>query len=380
MLELLGIGERYMKQLICYRKRTALRIFITMFLIISIAGAVFFSTEFEQMGRMVTTMNAPQVETINDFDTAILDKGKAKVNVNYIDDTGLSYGTDSETQYSYTYTQIDGYFVIVLQDGGEKDLRLIDLPEGSTESVTFTAVKQGFHGEAIDRYAESVADYYELTQDEALQYFYPEVVRLEGYRSNLNLPLFLIGGGLVATILLYAFLSYKALNDITKNLDSYEMDRIDAESQHPIFKAKSVVLTKNYLIRTSGLKLSDQLIPLNTIAWVYRKTTTQRVYGIPAGKTHVIVLYRTTTKKVIEIPISEIDFERFIDVFDTMNLDAAIGYHDLFIALWSTCKDGELFLSKVRELRDQTHDDVVDVEVNETQDDSAQEDEKPEDN
>ncbi|MEG0328160.1 MAG: DUF6709 family protein [Erysipelothrix sp.] len=341
-----------MKELIKKRKRNANRIlWITLAIIIGLS--LIMSGPAKQVLNSYKSFQAKDVDEIMSlYDT--LESGKpARINTDGLDDSGYYYGSKNKAEFTYTLAYFDDIIVIVKQPGYDKYLNLFD-DEGSlvVENIKQTSISQEGQYRIIEDFAEYLEVEPELIEDE----FYPFVVGAVGITSYSTIYLTSIGLVLAVGLALFFYKHYRALNDLEKEFNADEMDRIDEEMHDALFRHKNMILTPHYLICFKGMNIKQQVIPIDSLGWVYKVITTTRVYGIPTGSTYALQVCINHCKKELTINMSEPDVERVIEFLGEMDTKAVLGFHKSFRGAWNRSRDVNQFREEIG------IDDIVDNE------------------
>lgn len=332
-----------MKELIKKRKRNANRIlWITLAIIVGLS--IIMSGPANQVLNSYKSFQAKDVDEIMSlYDT--LESGKpARIKTNGLDDSGYYYGSKNKADFTYTLAYFDEYIVIIKQPGYEKFLNLFD-DEGSivVENIKQTSISQ----EGQDRIIEDFAEYLEVEPEEMENAFYPFVVGAVGITSYSTIYLVSISAVFIVGLALFLYKHYRALNDLEKEFSAEEMDRIDEEMHDALFRHKNMVLTPHYLICFQGMDIKRQVIPIDSLGWVYKIITTTRFYGIRTGSTYALQICINHSKKELTINMGEADVERVIEFLSAMDTKAVLGFHKSFRGAWNRSCDVNQFREEI---------------------------------
>lgn len=365
-----------MKELIKYRKRSAWRIF-AIFLVFGISG-LFAIGDFNNTFDSILGLGAKEVTNIEEFDNAVQNKDRFKVDVTYLDSTGFYYGDSSSQKYTISYTHIGDRIVLVRQHGGFTDNLTVD----NDILTTITLKNTGkYYGSSLQRnIIESFATDTGLSYEEAENYFYPYIVDLVQFNSYTIFALIIPGIILAIGFAIFVFIMYRSVNDIEKYLSPDDMELLDNESDDPILTSKQFILTPTFFIRKRGINIKKQLIKTKDIAYVYRKVTTHRTYGIKTGQTQQIILYANGLKKPIEFATNEELFDNFVYELNELNLNIVFGYDANFVKVWRKSPSKTDFINVLKQdyhvtFPERTDDPDENIHTEEsTEDENAKED------
>lgn len=365
-----------MKELIKYRKRSAWKVLIV-FLIIGVSG-LFAIGDFDNTLDSILGLGAKEVTSMEEFDNAVQNKDRFKVDVSYLDSTGFYYGSSSSQKYTISYTYIGDQIVLVLQHGGFTDNLTVDddilttITLKNTGKYYRTAIQQ----DIIDYFASDFG----LTYEEAEDYFYPYILDLVQFNSYTIFALIIPGVILAIGFAIFIFIMYRSVNDIEKYLSPDDMELLDNESDDPILTSKQFILTPTFFIRKRGINIKKQIIKTKDIAYVYRKITTHRTYGIKTGQTQQIILYANGLKNPIEFGTNEELFDNFVYELNELNLNIVFGYDATFVKVWRKSPSKTNFITVLKQdyhvtFPERTDDPDENIHSEEsTEDENAKED------
>lgn len=324
-----------MKELIKKRKKNANRI-VWIMLGILIGLSIIMSGPAKQVFTSYKSLQAQDVNEIMSLYNTLESGKAARIQTNGLDDSGYYYGSSNKAEFTYTLAYFDDYIVIVKQPGHDKDLKIFD-EEGSlvVENIEQTGITQ----EGQNRIIEDFAEYLEVEPEEMENAFYPFVVGSVGITNYSRIYLTSIGGVLLIGLGLFIYKHYRALNDLEKEFTAEEMDRIDEEMHNALFRHKNMVLTPYYLICFQGMDVKRQVIPIDSLGWVYKIITTTRVYGIRTGSTYALQVCINNSKKELTINMSEADVESVIELLAELDTKAVLGFDKSFRSAWNRTRE-----------------------------------------
>ncbi|QIK56772.1 hypothetical protein G7059_02365 [Erysipelothrix sp. HDW6A] len=329
-----------MKDLIKYRKRSAWRVF-AIFLVMGISG--FFALgEVDNTIDSILGITAKKITTVEDFDKAMNNKDRVKIDVDFLGTTGFYYGSTNDIKYTISYTQFDNKLLLVRQyDDFDYNKEI----EGVIESITIKNTGKLANSTVKRNIIQDYADSFGITYEEAEADFYPYIVDLAEFNSKTIYNIIIPGGILLVGLAIFLILGHKAVNDIDKYIGPEDLQKIDEESENPIMTAKQFILTPSFFIRKRGINIKKQIIKTEDIAYVYRKVTTHRTYGIKTGESQQIIIYANNLKRPVEIGTTERDFDDFVDNLYSLKLNIVFGYNANYLSAWKMSKNKSGFLT-----------------------------------
>lgn len=363
-----------MEKIIKTRKRKAFRILI---ITLVLAGVLtgFFTTELKQVLSVFKTNSSTLVTNYPEFAELLEEKDTVRVELPYLEDSGIWYGTESNIKQSFGISFLDEKFVVILQDGKPEAMRLFEYPE----TVMLTTDTSPTSRRALAMMVDDYAEYFEISKEEAAQYLHPNVMRLEGIRSNTYLYLGSLASLLILGIGYYIYRSNKALKDLTKNFSAEEMDRLDYEINNPVFENKAVIITKSFVIALGQTKVNRQFLAIQDIDWVYKNVTTHRTNGIKTGTTYQVKVFTTGNKGCVDIQMKEREVDDVLEVLDGMSNKMLIGYFDGGLQVWKKAQSysgllsGLGFVERPEASETEATEDVEDKKPEETPEEVTEE-------
>ncbi|QIK68830.1 hypothetical protein G7062_00375 [Erysipelothrix sp. HDW6C] len=318
-----------MNNIINYRKKRATRIlFITAFIVVALLFV--FGKQTAQVYRSVRYIQAPTVTTIEELEEALYTKGAAKLNVEYLDDTSIYYGSDNKAEYSYAISFLEESFIVVLEEGRGEDMRTFEEP-----GTIIVTLPTGFnHDQARERIIEDYAEYFEMTEEDVEPYFFSNVVRLEGIRPNVYPVIFLSLGVLTIGIAAYFWMSHRAYHDLEKNFTSDDMNQIDEEMANPILELNNVVLTPTFLIDKKTLSVGKQFIRIENIAWIYMHVQRTKTYGVTTSTVYSLAVMVDGSRNPIKIVMTEDNVYRMMGELLALNPNIVPGFQQPWVKVW----------------------------------------------
>lgn len=332
-----------MDKIIKFRKNRARRVLI----VTIIAAAVLTMLNLERVRQVVSvfkTNSSPLVESYDELDRVGVVGKTLRMEVPYMSDSGITYGTDKRSELSYSFTNFDDVYIVVLQEGDVKDMSLFE----ESQVKLFTVIDDRNSSTALSMLIEDFAGEFDLSVEEAELYFHPYVLRLEGVRSNTYIYLIALSAILILGIGFYLYRSSKALKDLVKAFSAEEMDRIDYEIKSRIYESKNVILTNTYLIRLKTLSVPKQFIRVEDIAWAYKGVTTHRTNGIKTGTTYQLNVYINGSRAPHIIAMSEQEVEELLELLDSSSEHILVGFYEGAVQVWNNSLNYNDFMEALR--------------------------------
>lgn len=331
------------------KKKTRVVILITMFIAI-IMGTIIGFNGFEQVYRLVKFKNAPTVQTRDEISVGLENGGAIKLNVPYLDYGGYTYGTEKNTEYILSYSEIEDAFILIVQQSNEDDQVQFE----ENRYITLTSNTNNDVNAVLDEFIQDIADGFEVEYEAAESIVYPQVLYLEAFTPKLAqktyIGLGIMGLGIVISIFIYL----KSINDM-KKLDPTTMEQLDQEIVNPIYETKAYLLTQNYLINITSNKIRKQFIKLDDICWIYLKRVKHSYNFVPTGTTFQLVIH-TQDHKQTEITMTSDAVDEAINQIATLRPQIVVGYHDDIAKAWRKATD----LADLRnKLQLDKHEEVV---------------------
>ncbi len=115
----------------------------------------------------------------------------------------------------------------------------------------------------------------------------------------------------------------KKASQLSPNAPEQVLEQLDALLEA---NPKEKVLFNSRIIFASNGN-NSRLYALSELVWAYQSTTTQRVYFIPVGKTHALVL-ATADGKQVQIPMKEPKVKEYLQALHQAHPRCLIGYSD----------------------------------------------------